>query len=176
MRNALKFLLISALTLFALPALAQTAPPASTGPSPLIAAFWASVFPLLLTGLGTLAAWALTKLAAYLKDLGATSKWALVGSQLTTLVQHVVADAEVSLRPLFAKSMEDGSLSPEEGAALKQAVIDLLKKEAPELMATLSAIFGTLLDKVLGGAVELAVAKLPASSGPVVPAAGPQAP
>jgi len=43
-------------------------------------------------------------------------------------------------------------------------------------MATLSAIFGTLLDKVLGGAVELAVAKLPASSGPVVPAAGPQAP
>jgi len=91
-------------------------------------------------------------------------------------VQHVVADAEVSLRPLFAKSMEDGSLSPEEGAALKQAVIDLLKKEAPELMATLSAIFGTLLDKVLGGAVELAVAKLPASSGPVVPAAGPQAP
>jgi hypothetical protein len=142
--------------------------------SPLLGLFFEYALPPLLTGLGGLVLWLLGKLGTFLaaktsaqvqgsraaKGLDALSK-------LTAIVQHTVTEAEVSLRPLFSKSLEDGRLTPEEGAALKAAVLKQLKEQlAPELLALVKTELGDAFETVLGGLVEGAVAKLGTSSAP----------
>lgn len=121
--------------------------------------------PVLLTAVTTLAAWVLKKLADLLKAKGAESKWALALQQLTDVVGHVVADADKTLKPMFVKAMEDGTLSPEEGAALKAEVMRLIKERlAPETLALLKSQMGPLFETILSGAIEKAVSALNSSS------------
>lgn len=127
-------------------------------------AFWSVVFPALLSIASSVGAWALAKLALYLGARAKESRWALATSQLLGIVEHVVADAEVSLRPKFATAMADGRLTPEEGAALKAEVMRIIRERvAPETLAFLRAQLGAAFDSVLGGAVERAVAAVPAA-------------
>lgn len=135
-------------------------------------AFWSMVFPLVLSVASSVAAWALAKWALYLGAKAKESRWALATSQLLGIVQHVVADAEVTLRPQFAQAMADGSLSAEEGAALKAEVMRIVRERvAPETMAFIRAQLGTAFDVILGGAVERAVAtgRAEVAAGPSVP-------
>lgn len=126
--------------------------------SALLQTFWQVVFPLLLSVASSAAAWALAKLAAYLGASAKASKWALATSQLLGIVEHVVADAEVTLRPQFALAMQDGTLTAEEGKALKAEVMRIIRERvAPETLAFLRAQLGAAFESVLGGAVERAV-------------------
>ena len=162
--------------------------PAPTLGSQLSGAFFQYLFPTLLAAVGALLSFALAKLAAYLKArTDAVTQGSLSAKgwdslqRLTVIVQHFVADAETTLRPQFAKALEDGKLTPEEGAALKAAVLDQLKKQvAPELLEAVKAELGGTFEQVLGGLLEGAVAKLGSSSTPAPvdapPAAKPTAP
>lgn len=104
--------------------------------------------------------------------------WTLV-NQLWTMVQSIVAHAEVELRPQFAKAMADGKLTPEEGSQLKLEVVRLVKdgaKPALEQLAKDFAMDGGALELLLSGLIERAVSLLkvdptpsPASSAPVAP-------
>lgn len=88
--------------------------------------------------------------------------WTLV-NQLWTVVQSVVAHAEVELRPQFAKAMEDGTLTPEEGSQLKLEVVRLVREGAGPALEQLAKEFkmsGGALELVLSGLVERAVSLL----------------
>ena len=120
--------------------------------------FWSTFFPLILSGASTVAAWAMAKLALYLGARAKESRWALATAQLLGIVQHVVAEAEVTLRPQFAKAMADGTLTAEEGAALKAEVMRIVRERvAPETLEFIRQQLGSAFETVLGGAVERAV-------------------
>lgn len=111
----------------------------------------------LLPVLGTLLAAALAKLVAYLHGKAQESKVALVGSFFAEAAQSIVHEIEVSLRPQIQKALEDGTLSPEEGAQLKNEALRILKTKVPATMLEAAKkLFGPLLDTWLGGLVERA--------------------
>jgi hypothetical protein len=121
-------------------------------------AFWSMVFPLVLSVASSVAAWALAKWALYLGAKAKESKWALATAQLLGIVQHVVAEAEVTLRPQFARAMADGTLTADEGKALKAEVMRIVRERvAPETLAFIRGQLGAAFETVLGGAVERAV-------------------
>lgn len=121
--------------------------------------FWEHIFPALLTLLGAALSWAIARGASYLRARAESSRWALASAQLVDVVGAVVAEAEVSLRPQFAKAMADGSLSAEEGKALKAEVMRLLKARlAPSTLAFLERQLGDAFGLALGGTIERAVA------------------
>lgn len=110
--------------------------------------------------LGPLMIAGLAKLVQYLNEKGKESKAARVAGIFTELARSVVAELEVTLRPQLQKALADGRLSPEEGAALKKAALDLLKTKAPaSLLEAAKGIFGPILDTWLGGLVERANAE-----------------
>lgn len=122
------------------------------------------VAPLLaLVGSGLVAA--LTKLVTYLHSKEKDGRAFAALAQATELVQTYVARADVELRPEFQKALADGKLTPEEGAALKAKVLEMLKRDMPPaLMALLGKVLGTAVDGWLSGKVEQAVAAGPAKA------------
>jgi hypothetical protein len=120
--------------------------------------FWEAVLPALLAIVGAGASWALARLAQHLQAQAAKSRWALASAQLAEIARMAVAEAEVTLRPQFARAMSDGKLSAEEGAALKGEVARIVKEKlAPETLRALEKGLGDLLGWHLGGAIERAV-------------------
>lgn len=116
------------------------------------------ILPALLSLIGALASWALARLASHLRARTDAARWSLAVAQLADVARAAVAEAEVSLRPQFARAMADGKLSPEEGAALKSEVLRIVRERlAPQTWATLEAWLGSFVSWHLGGAVERAV-------------------
>ncbi len=153
------------LALVALPAFAQgavQAPPAPLSWQVQVAnAFWTTVFPGLLTALGALVAWALKKLVDVLHEKASTSKAFAAAEKLAMVVQHEVADAEVTLRPAIAKAMEDGKLTAEEAAELRRQVLERIKASAgPALLGVVQSQVAGNIDAFIGGLVERAVGGL----------------
>lgn len=103
---------------------------------------------------------------------------------LADVVRTQVAHAEVELRPMYQKALEDGRLTPEEGAQLKAAVIASVMKSAPgAILDAARQVLGGALETWLSGQVELAnatgpklaLARVPSSALPTPPIRG-QAP
>lgn len=111
-------------------------------------------------------------LGVFLRARGKDSAaWSLV-NRLWVIMQSAVAHAEAELRPLFAKALEDGKLTPDEGAQLKKRTLEIFKSEAAELVRQIPAVLGLSADGVgtfLSGLLERAVSGLkpsPASAPP----------
>lgn len=120
--------------------------------------FWEHIFPGLLALVAAGASWVLVQLAQSLRAQASKSRWLLASAQLADVARMAVAEAEVSLRPQFARAMADGKLSPEEAAALKAEVLRLVRERlAPETLKALEKSLGELLGWHLGGAIERAV-------------------
>lgn len=120
--------------------------------------FWEHIFPALMSVVAAGASWVLVQLAQHLRAQASKSRWLLASAQLADVARMAVAEAEVSLRPQFARAMSDGKLSPEEAAALKAEVLRLVRERlAPETLKALEKSLGELLGWHLGGAIERAV-------------------
>lgn len=118
----------------------------------------------LLALLGTALVAAVGKLTTYLHSKEKDGRAFAALAQASELVAAYVAKADVELRPEFQKALADGKLTPEEGAALKAKVLELLKRDMPaSLMALLSKVLGGAVDGWLSGKVEQAVAEKAAS-------------
>ncbi|MFZ5440445.1 MAG: hypothetical protein ACOZQL_10575 [Myxococcota bacterium] len=164
--------LLLALSVLAFPAFAADAPPT---PEP-------SISGLIFQGLIGLASLALTTLLSVASvAIRSRTKDARFGSlinQLWVLVQSAVAHAEAEIRPMLQTALADGKLTPEEGAALKAKVIEVLRTTAADQLGQLVKAFGLpegAISTLLSGLVERAVALLkesPAPS-PAVPAPAP---
>lgn len=116
------------------------------------------VLPGLLALVGALASWALARLASHLRARTDAARWSLAVAQLADVARSAVAEAEVTLRPQFARAMSDGKLSPEEGAALKVEVLRIVRERlAPQTWSALESWLGSFVSWHLGGAVERAV-------------------
>lgn len=125
-------------------------------------AFVQYVLPPLAVAVGGLLVAALGALTVYLREKGKTSKAAWVGATFAELAHAVAAHLEVEMRPRVAKALEDGRLTPEEGALLKAEAMRLLREKAPpELLAAAKELFGPLLETWLSGLLERANATLP---------------
>lgn len=130
--------------------------------SALLDAFVQYVLPPLAVAVGGLLVAALGALTVYLREKGKTSKAAWVGATFAELAHAVAAHLEVEMRPKVAKALEDGRLSPEEGAVLKSEAMRLLREKAPpELLSAAKQLFGPLLETWLSGLLERANAALP---------------
>lgn len=100
-------------------------------------------------------------------------------SQLWVIVQAAVAHADAELRPKFQKALEDGTLTAEEGAALKAEVLKVLRETAAGQLQALVKSFGLpegAISVLLSGLVERAVSLLkvspePTPVAPLAPAA-----
>lgn len=112
----------------------------------------------------------LAYLISYLKQRGKDSKLFNALAMASELVQTYVAKAEVELKPMFAKALEDGAISPEEGAALKAKVIEIIKRDMPaDVWATVAGALGPAVDGWLSGKVEQAVSSQKVAANPVGP-------
>jgi hypothetical protein len=104
--------------------------------------------------------------------------WSLL-SKLWAVVQAAVAHAEAELRPEFQKALADGTLTPEEGAALKAATMKLVRESAAGALSELEKSFGvtsgSLLDTLVSGLVERAVTLLKVDATPTTMPAAPPA-
>lgn len=134
-------------------------PEAPSG-SPVLELVLKYIAPPLLTAIGGLLAWLLGLAVSYLKTKTETSKLAHVGLFLTEAARNVVAEVEATLVPMAKEAMADGKLTPEEGAKIKAAALELLKtKLPPALLLQAKGAFGPLLDTILGGLLERANAE-----------------
>lgn len=110
--------------------------------------------------LGPLLVAGLAKLVQYLDAKAKESKAARVAGVFAELARSVVAEVEVTLRPEIQKDLADGSLTKEEGAALKAKAIEILKSKAPaDLVKAAEGLFGSIADTWLGGLIERANAE-----------------
>jgi hypothetical protein len=151
--------------------------PAFTEPVPSVMGYvWQSV--LSLAGIVATALMAIIGAAVQAKSKA--GKWGTLISQLWVLVQAAVAHAEAELRPQFAKALEDGELTAEEGAALKAEVMRVLRETCAEQLAALVKSFqlpDSAVTTLLSGLVERAVALLAVTPVPgVLAGTAPSAP
>lgn len=103
---------------------------------------------------------AVAKLATYLHAKESESKAARVGAVLADSASAVVADLNATLKPKLLEALKDGVLTDKEKAELRDTALEALKTKLPaSLLASASKQFGPLLDQVLAGTVEQAVAK-----------------
>lgn len=134
--------------------------PEAPSASPVLELVLKYIAPPLLTAIGGLLAWLLGLAVAYLKTKTETSKLAHVGLFLTEAARNVVAEVEATLVPMAKEAMADGKLTPEEGAKIKAAALEMLKtKLPPALLLQAKGAFGPLLDTILGGLLERANAE-----------------
>lgn len=139
--------------------------------------WWGSIFPALITAVTALVTWLAKKAADYFKakseEAGASVAATLFNtnmSKLLVLLDSLVADANVRLKPKLASFMADGKLSPEEGAQLKAELLAMVKEKAgPDLLKFIGSIGGGVLDNVLSGLLEQSVARMK----PTTPSAEP---
>ena len=156
-----RFLLLSLFSLVALPALAAEVVTIPEAPSsPVLELVLKYIAPPLLTAIGALLAWLLGLAVSFLKTKTESSKLAYVGLFLTEAARSVVAEVEATLVPMAKEALEDGKLTPEEGARIKAAALEMLKtKLPPALLLQAKGSFGPLLDTILGGLLERANAE-----------------
>ncbi len=113
----------------------------------------APMLPLLGAGLLALIA----KLVLLIHAQEKNSKAIAAVGTVAEAAKSIVAELEVTMRPELQKDLEDGTLTPEEGAKLKAMAIDQLKSQLPaSVLKATQGIFGGLLDTWLGGIVERA--------------------
>jgi hypothetical protein len=127
---------------------------------------WQGLFALAGTVLTVVLAVAGSAIRAKAKD----GRFGALISQLWVIVQAAVAHAEAELRPKFQKALEDGVLTPEEGAALKAEVMKVLRDTAASQLQALVKSFGLpegAISTLLSGLVERAVSLLKVSAEPV---------
>lgn len=102
--------------------------------------------------------------------------WATVNS-LWVLAQTVVAHVEKELRPKVQKALEDGKLTPEEGAQLKAEALRLFKEAAGKNLLDLQKLLGLTEGAVgtfISGLLERAVSSIkpaPTAPKPIDPSA-----
>lgn len=109
----------------------------------------------IITAAGGLLVMVLKHLHEYLIVKGNESKAALLSSKMVGAVASVVAELNATLRPQLEAALADGVLTDTEKKALKDAALELLKTKLPgEMMAALTATFGSLTDAYLGGLIE----------------------
>lgn len=154
-------------TLFSLPVFAQVAVVPDTPPqqSMLAQLWWNDVLPFLGTVLMSALVWLIKKgmefFAAKAKAENASATERFLHTNMTRLmivVNAIVADVNVRLRPKLQSFLTDGKITPEEAAELKAEALSLLKaKLAPDLLVFVRDMGGGLLDNVLSGIVERAV-------------------
>ncbi len=118
---------------------------------------------LLLPLLGSAALAALSKLAQYLHEKAAASKAAGVAAVFTDLAKSTVAMIDVELRPQLTAALADGKITAEEGRALRDHALAILKSQVPgKLLGSAAEIFGALgVDTWLKGLIERAHSELP---------------
>lgn len=134
--------------------------------SALLEAFVQYLLPVLCTGLAGLVSWAFLALRRKWEADGKVSRLEAVGIKLTTLASSVVHELEVTIRADLKAAAADGKLTKEEMATIKQHALDKLKqmlgqdglKEAAEVLGLAG---GGLVDHLLSGLVEKAVATVP---------------
>lgn len=133
----------------------------------LLKAFLEYVLPPLATALGAATVWAVSRLATWLHSKGEESKLFRLTATVADLAHSVVAELNATLRPQLASALADGVLTPEEGAKLKAAALDVLKNKLPAGLQTLaSQVFGSAVDTWLGGHIERAVSAQAAANPP----------
>ena len=79
--------------------------------------------PALVSVLGALIAFALKELRAYLAAKGSESKVAATLARMLLVVETVVDSIEQTVRPEVAKASADGTLTKEEGVALRDLAL-----------------------------------------------------
>lgn len=146
----------------------------------LLQLFLSYVLPLLLTGLGAVAIWAVGKLATWLHSKEQTSKLARLGSFVADYAASIVAELNATLRPQLASALADGVLTDAEKAQLKATALDALKNRLPpSIKALVDSLYGPAAETLLAGAIERAVltqkAALPSSVPLLLPLSLPKA-
>lgn len=141
-----------------------------------------SAMPYIIAAVGAAAVWALAALGRKLAVDAGASKGKFVLFRLAVVTEAVVADLNVTMKPLLVKALEDGKISPEEAKTLRDAAFERVKatlgdKGMKELQAVLGATGGSI-GTLLGGIIEKAVDSLKAGKAlakPVAVVAAPQA-
>lgn len=83
------------------------------------------------------------------------------------LVDAIVRDLEVTMRPTLAKAFADGRLTPEEGALIKAEALKQVTSKLPaEMLKLLEGTLGAAVQTWLSGQVERAHAALEQTSVP----------
>lgn len=153
-----RFITLAVVSLF-LPSLAlaqevAAQPPASPTALELVIKY---LGPPAVTAVAGLLTWAFGLLVGWAKTKRDTSKLAYIGLFLGEAAQTVVAELEATLVPLAKAAMEDGKLTPEEGARIKAVALDLLKtKLPPAVLSQAKGLMGPFLDTFLSGLIERA--------------------
>ena len=154
-----------------LPLAARADEPAAPGlKGALLQAFVQYVVPVLFTGLAGLIGWALVALRRRLEAQAGESRLAKVGLAATTVIDSVVADLEVSLKPELAEATKDGELTKAEIEHLRRVALERVKRTLGEKglseLAGVLGIAGGAVDQLLQGLIERSVARVgePAAS------------
>lgn len=110
------------------------------------------------------AAWVGLKLANWLGAMSGESKAAAVAARALHFAELVASDLEATVKPQLVKDLEDGKLSPEEGAKLKAMAMERLKllmgQHGLEELRAVLGIVAPQLDAYLSGVIEKAVARV----------------
>lgn len=148
-------------------ALAQevATPPPPPAASPIAAAFWQYVFPVLITGVSGALTWALALLTKWLREKAAAvnqtagqARFTHAMDALWGVVANTVAELNVSMKSKLASYLADGKISPEEAADLKAAALEIIKtKLGPNLLGVVKSELGGVFETVVGGMIEKAV-------------------
>lgn len=164
---------VLALILAAPAAFAQTETTAAE--QSVITSILISAMPYIIAGVGAAAVWALAALGRKLAVDAGASKGKFVLFRLAVVTEAVVADLNVTMKPLLVKALEDGKIGPEEAKTLRDAAIARVKatlgdKGMKELQAVLGATGGSL-GEIIGGIIEKAVDSLKATKALATPVA-----
>jgi len=141
---------------------------------------WQSLLPAALAVLSLALTGAAALGANYLAKRAATSKTFAVLASFWEVVRSTVAHADVELRPALTAALADGRLSPEEGKALKEAAIKLVRAQLGT--GGLAALQNVLkvelpgLETYISGAIERALYEQKAAVVVGAPVNGPGAP
>lgn len=154
----------------------------TTAEQSVITSILIGAMPYIIAAVGAAAVWALAALGRKLSVDAGASKGKFVLFRLAVVTEAVVADLNVTMKPLLVKALEDGKISPEEAKTLRDAAIERVKatlgdKGMKELQAVLGATGGSL-GEIIGGIIEKAVDSLKAGKAlakPVAVVAAPQA-
>lgn len=136
--------------------------------------FIKTVVPILATALAGLVGYLGTLLGTWLKAKGQESKLANAGSLVLTHVTTAVHNIEGGMKAEYEKAAADGVITAEEGAALKQAAINMtlatLGDTGKKAMTDVLKVSAEAIPAFLAGQVEKVVAtvgKVPEVPAPV---------
>jgi hypothetical protein len=157
---------VFALTLSAPLALAQSVVEPTEAEQSVLFSILISALPYILGVLSAAAVWALGALAVKLGREAGGSKVKLVLQKAVLLTETVVADINVTVKPLVVKASADGRITSAEAKEIKDAAMKRLlevlgDKGLKELQAVLGLTAGTI-GVFLGGLIEKAVDALKA--------------